>query len=139
MKRLLTLCAVTFLTGFSFAQIEGKWKTVDDVSGKTKSVVEIFKKSDGKYYGKVVKLYNVPADFKCTKCDGDRKNKPLLGLEVIRGLSKDGNEFDGGTIVDPKNGKVYKCMVERKGNKLDVRGYIGISLVGRTQTWLKAD
>ncbi len=60
-------------------------------------------------------------------------------MEVIRGLKKDGNEFTGGSIIDPKNGKAYKCTVTRSGDKLNVRGYIGFSLIGRTQTWHKAD
>lgn len=131
--------ATIFISAMSFAQIEGKWKTIDDETGKAKSYVEIFKKSDGKYYGKVVQLLIKPEDPNCTGCKDDRKGKPILGMEVIRGLSKDGNEFTGGTITDPKNGKTYKCTVTRDGDKLNVRGYMGISLIGRTQTWQKAD
>ena len=106
---------------------------------KQESYVEIFKKSDGKYYGKVVQLLIKPADPNCTGCKDDRKGKPILGMEVVRGLSKDGSEFTGGTITDPKNGKTYKCTITRDGDKLNVRGYMGISLLGRTQTWQKAD
>lgn len=123
----------------SYAQIEGKWKTIDDETGQAKSIVEIFKKSDGKYYGKVVQLLIKPADPNCSLCKDDRKGKPILGMEVIRGIKKDGNTFDGGTITNPKNGKVYKCSIEREGNKLNVRGYIGISIAGRTQVWHKVD
>lgn len=139
MKKLLTAFAVLLISGMSFAQIEGKWKTIDDATGKAKSIVEIFKKSDGKYYGKVTQLLISSKDLKCTGCTDDRKNKPVLGMEVIRGLKKDGDEFDGGTIVDPKNGKVYKCTVTREGNKLNVRGYVGFSLIGRTQVWHKVN
>lgn len=131
--------ATIFISAMSFAQIEGKWKTIDDETGKAKSYVEIFKKSDGKYYGKVVQLLIKPADPNCTGCKDDRKGKPILGMEVVRGLSKDGSEFTGGTITDPKNGKTYKCTITRDGDKLNVRGYMGISLLGRTQTWQKAD
>lgn len=131
--------ATIFVSAMSFAQIEGKWKTVDDESGKAKSYVEIFKKADGKYYGKVVQLLIKPTDPNCTGCKDDRKGKPILGMEVIRGLSKDGNEFSGGTITDPKNGKTYKCTVTKDGDKLNVRGYMGISIIGRTQTWQKVD
>ncbi len=123
----------------SYAQIEGKWKTIDDETGQAKSIVEIFKKSDGKYYGKVIQLLIKPADPNCSLCKDDRKGKPILGMEVIRGIKKDGNTFDGGTITNPKNGKVYKCSIEREGNKLNVRGYIGISIAGRTQVWHKVD
>ncbi|MEN2434140.1 DUF2147 domain-containing protein [Weeksellaceae bacterium A-14] len=138
LKLHLTFAWILFSV-FSFAQIEGKWKTIDDETGQAKSIVEVFKKSDGKYYGKVVKLLIKPENPNCTGCKDDRKNKPILGMEVIRGLKKDGNEFTGGSIIDPKNGKAYKCTVTRSGDKLNVRGYIGFSLIGRTQTWHKAD
>ncbi|WP_374329205.1 DUF2147 domain-containing protein [Soonwooa sp.] len=139
MKKYMLAFATIFISAMSFAQIEGKWKTIDDETGKAKSYVEIFKKSDGKYYGKVVQLLIKPSDPNCTGCKDDRKGKPILGMEVIRGLSKDGNEFTGGTITDPKNGKTYKCTVTKDGDKLNVRGYMGISLIGRTQTWHKVD
>lgn len=138
LKLHLTFAWILFSV-FSFAQIEGKWKTIDDETGQAKSIVEVFKKSDGKYYGKVIKLLIKPENPNCTGCKDDRKNKPILGMEVIRGLKKDGNEFTGGSIIDPKNGKAYKCTVTRSGDKLNVRGYIGFSLIGRTQTWHKAD
>ena len=118
--------------------IVGKWTTIDDESGKEKSIVEIFKKSDGKYYGKIHKLLQKPENENCVNCKDDRKNKPLVGLEIIRGLKKDGNEFTGGTITDPKSGKTYKCTITRKGDQLDVRGYVGFSLIGRTQVWKSA-
>lgn len=124
---------------FSFAQIEGKWRTIDDETGKPKSVVEITKKSDGKYYAKVVQLLIKPADSNCSKCKDDRKGKPILGMEVIRGLSKDGDEFSGGTITDPKTGKTYKCSIRKEGDKLIVRGYVGISALGRNQIWHKVN
>lgn len=128
---------MSFLGILTFAQIEGKWKTIDDETGKEKSIVEIFKKSDGKYYGKVSQLLQKPANNNCVACKDDRKNKPILGLEIIRGLVKDGDEFTNGTITDPKNGKVYKCTITKDGDKLNVRGYVGFSLIGRTQTWQK--
>ncbi|WP_313030083.1 DUF2147 domain-containing protein [Soonwooa sp.] len=139
MKKYMLAFATIFISAMSFAQIEGKWKTIDDETGKAKSYVEIFKKSDGKYYGKVVQLLIKPSDPNCTGCKDDRKGKPILGMEVIRGLSKDGNEFTAGTITDPKNGKTYKCTITKDGDKLNVRGYMGISLIGRTQTWYKVD
>lgn|SRR5690606_16403410 len=119
--------------------IVGKWKTVDDETGEAKSIVEVFQKADGKYYGKISKLLIKPENDKCVQCKDDRKNHPLLGLEIIRGITKKGNEFSGGTITDPKNGKTYKCAITREGNKLLVRGYVGFSLIGRTQTWQLAN
>ncbi|MGS0748537.1 DUF2147 domain-containing protein [Halpernia sp. GG3] len=139
MKKILFATVALLYSAISYAQIEGKWKTIDDETGKAKSIVEIYKKSDGKYYGKVVQLLMKPENNNCINCKDDRKNKPILGLEIIRGLSKDDSDFDGGTITDPKNGKTYKCTISRSGDKLNVRGYIGFSLIGRTQTWTKAD
>jgi len=138
MKKLLFASLMLFFTALSYAQIEGKWKTIDDETGKPKSIVEIFKKSDGKYYGRIVQLLAKPEHETCVKCSDDRKNKPLVGLEIIRGLKKDGEEFTGGNITDPKNGKTYKCTITKDGTeKLNVRGYIGFSLIGRSQTWYK--
>lgn len=137
MKNTFFALIALFFSTMSFAQIEGKWKTIDDETGKPKSVVEIFKKSNGKYYGKVVQLLIKPADPNCSGCKDDRKNQPILGMEVIRGMVKEGSSFSGGTITDPKTGKSYKCNIEKDGDKLNVRGYVGISAFGRTQTWHK--
>ena len=131
----LTLC----IGSLTFAQIEGKWKTIDDETGKPKSIVEIFKKSDGKYYGKVIQLLIKPTDPNCSSCKDDQKGKPILGMEVIRGLKKNQNDFDSGTITDPKTGKTYKCSIKREENRLIIRGYLGISLIGRNQTWHKVE
>lgn len=137
MKKIIFAFVALFFATFSYAQIEGKWKTIDDATGQPKSIVEITKKSDGKYYGKVVQLLIKPANPNCVDCKDDRKNKPILGMEVIRGMQKDGETFTGGTITDPKTGKTYKCNIEREGDKLNVRGYVGFSLIGRSQTWHK--
>ena len=137
MKKIIFAFVALFFATLYYAQIEGKWKTIDDETGQEKSIVEIFKKSDGKYYGKVTQLLIKPANPNCVDCKDDRKNKPILGMEVVRGLKKDGNEFTGGTITDPKTGKTYKCTITRSGDKLNVRGYIGFSLIGRSQTWHK--
>jgi len=143
MKKIVALVCGMLMSAGVFAQgndaIVGKWKTVDDATGEAKSVVEIFKKPDGKYYGRILELLAKPENDKCVKCTGDRKDKPLVGLEIIRGLSKKGSEFTGGNITDPKNGKTYKCTISRSGDKLNVRGYVGFSLLGRTQTWHKVD
>lgn len=138
MKKLLATFVLSLCSVMSFAQIEGKWKTIDDETGKPKSIVEIFKKSDGKYYGKIVQLLIKPENNNCVKCKDDRKNKPLIGLEIIRGLSKDGSEFGGGTITNPKDGKSYKTEIVKEGNTLKVKALImGIAM--KTQTWHKVD
>lgn len=116
----------------------GKWKTIDDKTKEVKSVVEIFE-SNGKIYGKVVEIID-PArrDKKCEKCEGADKNKPVLGMQIIRGLKKDGEEYNGGKIIDPETGNIYKCFIKLSGkDKLEVRGYMGFALIGRSQTWIR--
>jgi uncharacterized protein (DUF2147 family) len=132
---------VLFFLAILFAQSQtviGKWKTIDDETGKAKSIVEIYEKS-GKIYGKVVDILEEENKKRvCSNCSGDDKNKPILGMIIIKGLSKGGSEYTNGKILDPKNGKLYKCLItlETK-DKLKVRGYIGISLLGRTQHWYR--
>lgn len=143
MKRPISLCLVfSFFVIQSFAQGVtpiGKWKTVDDNTGKTKSVVEVYEKG-GKLFGKVLQLFDPEKpDPKCEECAADdpRHMKPIVGLEIIRNLTKDGSEYAHGDILDPENGKVYKCKIWVEEGKLMVRGYI--SFLYRTQTWLPAD
>ncbi len=114
----------------------GKWKTIDDETGKAKSIVEIYEKS-GLIYGKITDIIDVDKKKSlCTACTGEEKNKPIIGLIIIKGLKKDGKEYNSGKILDPVTGKKYKCFITLEGNdKLNVRGYIGVSLFGRTQTW----
>ena len=98
--------------------------------------MEIYEK-DGKVYGKVVEILN-PAkkNAKCTKCEGADKDKPIEGLVIIKGLEKDGDEYTDGDILDPNKGKLYSCTIKLDGkDKLNVRGYMGISMLGRSQTW----
>lgn len=123
-----------FFATLSYAQIEGKWRTIDDETGKPKSIVEIFKKSDGKYFGRISQLLIKPENDNCIKCSDDRKNKPLVGLEIIRNLKKDGSEFVGGTITNPKDGKTYKTEIVREGNVLKVKALI-LGIAVKTQTW----
>jgi len=130
--------ALLFFSTIISAQhsVIGKWKTIDDETGKAISVVEIFE-SKGKIYGKVIEIFNPKSRKRvCENCTGDDHNKPILGLTVIKGLTKDGNEYSNGKILDPKHGKLYKCYIAlESADKLKVRGYIGISLIGRTQYW----
>ena len=138
MKKIAATFGLSLFSIMSFAQIEGKWKTIDDETGKPKSIVEIFKKSDGKYYGKINQLLIKPENNNCVKCKDDRKNKPLVGMEVIRGLSKIDDEFVNGTITNPKDGKSYKTEVVKEGNKLKVKAIVfGIAM--KTQTWEKVN
>lgn len=116
----------------------GKWKTIDDETGKPLSIVEVYEKNH-KVYGKVLEILNPASRNRvCEKCMGEDSNKPILGLTVIKGLTKVGNEFTKGKILDPKNGKLYSCYITLENqDKHKVRGYIGISLFGRTQYWIR--
>ena len=138
MKNTITILAL-FVSMAFYAQsnsVIGKWKTIDDETGKPKSIVEIYENS-GKIYGKVVDILDAEKKKNlCANCPGEDKNKPVMGLVIIKGLSKEGNEYNGGKILDPVSGKTYKCFLALEGSdKLKVRGYIGLSLFGRTQMW----
>lgn len=138
MKKNVLTCIFAFvLVYFAQAQnVMGKWKTIDDQTGKEKSIVEIYEKN-GLLYGKLVELLEEKnKNAICSACSGKNKNKPYLGLVIITDLEKDGNQWSGGKILDPKTGKEYKCHIELEdANKLKVRGYVGVSLLGRTQYW----
>lgn len=135
----LTFSAFFLISSHAMSQdtIFGKWKTIDDETGKPKSIVEIYEK-DGKAYGKVVEITDPEKqEAVCDECDKDdpRKNERILGMVVLKDMEKDDDEWDDGTILDPNNGKVYRCKMWLEEGQLQVRGYIGFSLLGRTQTW----
>lgn len=133
------LLILVLITQFGFSQsILGKWKTVDDITGKEKGIVEIYEKG-GYVFAKIVEIFDKEhKNKKCIQCSGEDKDKPLLGLIIIRGLKKDGDEYNGGKVLDPKIGKYYKCYIQlEEKDKLKVRGYIGVSLLGRTQYWYR--
>ncbi len=139
----LMMFVFLMMSTVSFSQIEGKWKTIDDETGEEKSIVEIWKAQDGLYYGKIIKLFDeTKQNDVCDECDKDdpRYNKPIIGMVIIRKMEKvEDNEWDEGDILDPANGKVYECKMWRDGKNLQVRGYIGWSLIGRSQTWKPAN
>lgn len=116
--------------------VVGKWKTIDDETGEAKSVVEIYEEG-GKVYGKIIAIFDKAKENDvCKKCEGDKKNKPLKGMVILAGARKDGSSWEGGTILDPTKGKIYKCTLSLENkDKLKLRGYVGISLLGRTQYW----
>src|ERR1035437_2085313 len=127
MKKILFTLAILLafsINGIAQAdKITGKWKTIDDKDGSAKSIVVIFKATNGKYYGKVEKLFKTP-DKLCLECEGANKNQPILGMMIINNLVEKEGKLTGGTILDPKNGKVYKCNIslDKEGTKLNVRG-----------------
>ncbi|OOG56815.1 DUF2147 domain-containing protein [Rhodanobacter sp. C03] len=116
----------------------GTWKTIDDATHKPKSIVQITE-TNGELQAKVLQVLQSddgPHPV-CSKCDGSRKNQPVEGMTIMWGVSKDDDVWDGGKILDPNNGKTYKVKltVTDDGQKLDVHGYIGFSLLGRSQVW----
>jgi uncharacterized protein (DUF2147 family) len=118
--------------------ILGRWKTIDDKTHKPAAIVLIYEQN-GRFFGKIE--VNLKRERTvCDLCKGDLKNKPIVGLVFLRDLKPEGNgEYGGGNIVDPDSGSVYRCKAKLTdgGQKLIVRGYIGISLFGRSQTWLR--
>jgi uncharacterized protein (DUF2147 family) len=119
----------------------GRWTTIDDSTHKPKSIVRLWDK-DGVIFGNIETVFpepGKPADPICDKCDGVLKNKPVKGMLFLWNMKKDDDEWTGGRIVDPGNGKVYRCTISLadKGMKLKVRGFVGVSLFGRTQYWLR--
>lgn len=119
--------------------IFGRWVTIDDNTGKKRSVVEITERY-GRAYGTIIELFREPgeeADPICDECDpdDDRYNKKVIGMEFIRDMKKDDDEWEDGTILDPENGKVYDCKLWVEDGKLKVRGYVAFFF--RTQTWVR--
>lgn len=144
-RRIAASVAVLLLIGIAHgfaddASPVGLWRTFDDRTGRERGLVRIWEQN-GVLYGSIVGTVD-PAEAKrnCDKCRDDRKGKPILGLNIIRGMKPDGDRWDGGQILDPENGETYRCAMrlEDGGRKLVVRGYIGISWLGRSQTWLRA-
>ena len=142
MKSKLNLVLAIILLSFSAnaQSVIGKWKSIDDETGKAKSVVEVYE-NNGKLFGKIVELLDrAPGeeDPICDKCTDDRKNKHIVGMEIIRNMEKDDEKYEDGTIMDPGNGKTYDCKLwidEDNADILKVRGYI--SFFYRTQTWYR--
>jgi uncharacterized protein (DUF2147 family) len=119
----------------------GMWKTIDDNTGQPHGLVELYMEGD-ELKGRIVDTFPAPgepADPTCIKCRGERKDQPVKGMVFLWGLTRDGDQWRGGEILDPANGEVYdaKLKVVEGGAKLEVRGFLGLSLLGRTQVWLR--
>jgi uncharacterized protein (DUF2147 family) len=119
----------------------GLWQTVDDKTGQPKALVQIVQDSDGTLTGKILTGLggNDDPNRRCTACTDSRKDQLMKGMTIINGMKPEGDTWDGGQIPDPENGKLYKCKMhlDDGGQKLVVRGYIGVSLLGRSQTWIR--
>jgi uncharacterized protein (DUF2147 family) len=149
MKKLFSVLSIILifsliLSNYAQAQVDqmiGVWKTIDDETGEAKSHVKIFKATNGLYYGKIIKLLKDPADKKCTKCTGNLKDQPIVGMLIITKMKADGDELNDGKIMDPGNGKYYYCTItldEDDKNKLELRGSIDSwGIAGRNQVWYR--
>ena len=136
----LSLLAIPLVNFAASTHPAGLWTTIDDKTKKARSIVRIWE-SNGALYGRIVKVYKQPGDTGfCRNCPGEFKDKPTKGLRLMWGLKQTGERiWDGGRIIDPKIGKIYraKITVAPDGKSLKLRGYIGFSLLGRTQVWYR--
>ena len=145
-KQLIGVLLLSAVSSFSFAEdIIGLWQSIDDKTGAPKALVEIRKEADNTYAGKVVKLTPragyTPKET-CVDCPAPYTNKPIIGLDVVTGLkSTDGLNYTSGRILDPNTGKLYsmKAKLSSNGKRLHLRGYLGISALGRNQIWIRVN
>ncbi len=119
----------------------GVWKTIDDKTNKPRSIVQIWQQGD-ELRGRILKIFFRPGESAkdvCLECKGASHNQPILGMTIIWGMTKQSERWEGGRILDPKNGKIYRCLLTLSSDnqQLNVRGYIGVTLFGRTQTWFR--
>jgi uncharacterized protein (DUF2147 family) len=144
MKHLVAASLLALTGSLACAQTSpvGLWKTIDDDGKTEKSLVRIVE-AGGALMGKIEKIFDqAKQDSKCDKCSDERKDKPVLGMTILRNVKQDADDkevWTGGEILDPNNGKLYKAEAKLAdgGRKLDVRGFIGVALLGRTQTWVR--
>lgn len=134
----LTLLAAAPIVQAANDSPVGTWRTIDDATGQAKSIVQI-SEHDGALQGKVIEvlLSDQGPHPVCKKCKGDLRDQPIEGMTILSGLTPNGDSWSGGHILDPSNGKTYKCKLALKddGQKLEVRGFVGMSLLGRSQVW----
>jgi uncharacterized protein (DUF2147 family) len=145
LQKLVVMSAIIMLgaAGASLRAAEpsavGLWEQVDEKSGKPESWFKITERN-GAYEGNIVKIFFKPGEdenWVCDKCEGAERGKPVLGLALIKGMQRNGTSYENGTIMDPRDGAVYRALMKLSpdGQKLEVRGYLGISLFGRSQVW----
>ena len=137
-KLLVALLAIVPVAAFAQNSPVGRWKTIDDETGKVKSVVEITQTAKGTLQGKVVEIVNSDRgpNPKCDKCSGANKDKPVKGMTILWGLRESGGSWSGGTILDPAKGKTYKSKAKMiSADKLGVSGCV--AFICREQTWVR--
>lgn len=142
MRKLVFTLLIAGLSVVCAAQgsIVGDWKTVDDKTGDNYSIVTVYQGDNGLYYGRVSKILKGPEDVTCKLCPGEDKDKPMLGLVIIRDMHMEKGELRGGKVLDPNNGKFYYARLYLKNGKLVLRGSLDkAGILGRNQTWVPAD
>lgn len=138
-KALIALIVMVMVIPVALAQSPvGTWTTFDDKTGKKRAIVRLVQSGDT-LSGTIIQVFPEPGDTgKCVNCPGVFKDKPIKGLQFLWGLKDKGHgEWSDGQILDPKTGKIYRAKMTLKGNKLSVRGYLGVSILGRTQVWTR--
>jgi len=127
--------------GLTWGQdVFGEWYSIDPDTGDNESIIRVYEQGDEVFARIETILREEDKDKTCIECTGADKNKPIEGLVIMKGLKKDGQEYNGGKILDPKNGKYYKCYITlEEKNKLKLRGYIGFSAIGRTEYWYRVE
>ena len=137
---LLTTYYLVFSIFIQSPSFQGQWVSIDDETGLEKSIITLYVEND-KLYGRIDKLLLAEDQGKlCVNCEGKEKNQPIEGLVILKGLTQDGDDWSGGTILDPANGKTYDCTLSLESpNDLNVRGFIGFSFLGRTQQWKRSN
>lgn len=145
-KLALMFAATLFATGAFAEDLAGTWQQIDDKTGSPKALIEIRKESNNSYTGKVAKVTPRPGytpRSTCNNCPAPYTNKPILGMNVLSGLKhvEGSNNFEKGRVIDPLTGKIYdaKARLSNNGKRLTLRGYIGVSALGRSQTWIRLD
>ena len=135
------LLLVLPMSAFAQASPVGTWTTIDDATGQPKSVIEVYETADGKLAGRVARVLHSTRGPNplCEKCRGERKDQPIEGMVILWGMQRSGDEWKGGQILDPATGKVYSATMRpvAGGKQLQVRGFVGFSLLGRTQLWVR--
>ena len=141
LRVLFSTLILAFVAGAFDSSPAGVWRTIDDNTHKARGLIRLYE-HNGEIFGKIEASFD-PKEAKevCDLCTGDRKNQPVIGLVVMRNMKKHGAEYSGGDILDPDTGNIYRCKftMEDGGRKLLVRGYIGFSLLGRSQVWLRQE
>lgn len=148
MKKGFFCCMLFSIVSWTHAaDITGTLRTVDDKTGYVRAYIQIEKQKDDTYAGKIIKDFPAPGEVpltQCHNCPAPFTNKPIIGLTILQKMKvdpKDPNNYIGGEVLDPRGGKIYhgKARLNASGNRLTLRGYIGISMIGRSQTWIRME